>query len=342
MLCPSMPRRIAVVALILALSACGRDPAPGFTFVPLAGMSCADGSATGVGYMPGSDDVLVFLDGGGACWAPGACDPASVSPFGAADLAAAEDARLPGTILDPSVPGNPFADFTMVFVPYCTGDVHAGDRDRVDGSTTWHHHGEKNLEAVVEWMATALPRPSRVVVAGSSAGGFGALVAHRVVRARWPEATYPDLGVALVDDSGPTFVGSAIPDALRTAWWDAWNLASTVAPACPECQADLSALFTHASAEHPGDRLALLSTTADDTMRMFLGGMTGLEFEGALAALAGKLEALPAANARTFRVAGTDHALLAAPTTYSAGGTTLLDWLGPLATGTGPFSSAGP
>jgi hypothetical protein len=328
------------VAVVLALAACGRRDPPGFSFVPVAAMSCADGSATGVGYEPGGDEVLVFLDGGGACWAPGQCDPDSVRPFGAADLAAAEQSRLPGTILDPSLPGNPFAGFTVVYVPYCTGDVHAGDRDRFDGTTTWHHHGLRNVEAALDWLGTSLPPPTRVVLAGSSAGGFGALIAHRLLRARWPESS--GVGVAVVDDSGPTFVGSTIPDALRGAWWDAWNLASTVSPSCPECRDDLSALFAHASAEHPADRLALLSTTADDTMRMFFGAMTGLEFGDALGVLAAKLDGLPAGNAHTFRVTGTDHALLASPASYAAQGTALLDWLLPLATGEGPVSSAGP
>src|SRR5579862_8251197 len=45
-------------------------PAETWTFVPLDGMQCADGSATGVGanLTTKSDDVVVFFEGGGACW----------------------------------------------------------------------------------------------------------------------------------------------------------------------------------------------------------------------------------------------------------------------------------
>jgi hypothetical protein len=332
-----------LAALALSLAACGGEkPPPPFTFVPVAGMSCADGSPTGVGLSRGGDAVLVFLNGGGACWAAGACD-ASAGPFGAAELAAAQ-LLVGGTILDRKLPGNPFAGFTVVFVPYCTGDVHAGESEQTYGGVTWRHHGHRNVEAALDWIAASLPRPSRVVVAGSSAGGFGALLAFDLVRARWPEGDTPEVGAALVDDSGPTFVGTAIPASLRNAWWDAWNLASTVPPSCTTCQDDLSALWPTLSAAHPSDRLALLSTTADATMRGFFSGMTGLEFEGALAELALELESLP--NARTFRVGdparATDHALLAAPALYSAQGTSLLGWLAPLATGNGGFTSAGP
>jgi len=332
-------------ALALALAACGGEgkPTPTFTFVPVAGMSCADGSPTGVGLSRGGDAVLVFLNGGGACWAAGACD-ASAGPFGAPELALAEP-LVTGTILDRKLPGNPFAGFTLVFVPYCTGDVHAGDSEGIYGGVTWRHHGRRNVQAALDWIASSLPHPSRVVVAGSSAGGFGALLSYDLVRARWPEGSTPPVGAALVDDSGPTFVATAIPAALRNAWWDAWNLASTVTPSCPTCQDDLSALWPILSGAYPGDRFALLSTTHDATMRAFFGGMVGSEFEGALGELAQVvIEPLP--NARTFRVGdparATDHALLAAPALYSAQGTSLLPWLAPLATGTGAFTSAGP
>ena len=340
-------RHAIPAALLLALaSACGSEAktaSTSFTFVPVSGMECGDGSATGLGVSGGGDAVLLFLNGGGACWSAASCN-APRGPFGAAELAAAQ-ALVPGTLLDRGLAGNPFAGFTLVFVPYCTGDVHAGDADQSYAGISWHHHGRRNVEAALGWVASALPRPSRVVVAGSSAGGFGALLAFDLVRARWPEGALPAVGAALIDDSGPTFVGSTIPASLRTAWWDAWNLSSTVSPSCPTCAGDLSSIWTTIAGAHPSDRLALLSTTDDATMRLFFGGLTGIEFETALGALSTQLDGLPSGSARVFRVGGaraTDHALFAAPALYAAPGVPLLDWLAPLATGTGPFVSAGP
>jgi hypothetical protein len=327
--------------LSLALAACGesKPPEPSFTFAAVPGMSCADGSATGIGVSRGSSDVLVFLQGGGACWSESACDQSSGLPFSAAELAQGAQQLLPGTILDRTLAGNPFAGFTLVFVPYCTGDVHAGDAVKTYGASgTWRHHGHPNLDAALAWIDANLPRPTRVVVAGSSAGGFGALVAFDLVRARWPESS--GVGAAVVDDSGPTFDPAGLPTALTWAWWDAWGLGATVTPLCSKCRDDLSQLWPTLSSAHPNDLLALLSTTQDATMRGFFGQMTGTDFENALARLAGTIDALP--NARTFRSSGDGHALFRSPASYQGGATPLLGWLDPIAVGTGAFVSAGP
>jgi hypothetical protein len=337
-----MRNRIPAVSLALVLGACGSDPdpAPRLEWVPVAGMRCANGSPTGVGLSRGSANLLVFLNGGGACWGAGVgqCN-ADPGPFGAAELSIART-FVPGTILDRDLPGNPFAGWTMVFVPYCTGDVHAGDRADIT-PYGWLHHGWRNLEAALAWTGTALPPPARVTIAGSSAGGFGTLLAYDLVRRRWPSTDPASPFVALLDDSGPTFVTTAIPESLRDAWWGAWNLTSTVTPLCPGCRDDLSAIWDVLSQAHPDDRFALLSSTADATIRSFFGGMTGLDFGAALGALAVKLEDLPGANACTFRVSGQDHALLLRPGAYSADGTRLLDWLSDMAAGR-QWASQGP
>jgi hypothetical protein len=337
-----MRPRLAALALAALLAACGKtttDPEPTLTFVPVAGMNCADGSSTGLGVSRGSAEVLLYLSPGGACWSLGSCD-ASPGPFRAADLALAEQVALRGSILDRQLAGNPFARWTLVVVPYCTGDVHAGDSVQTYGAQVWRHRGHANVDAAVAWIDANLPRPTRIVVAGSSAGGFGALLAYDIVRSRWPSGSVPAVSAGLVDDSGPTFDPPALPTALTYAWWDAWNLASTVTPLCPGCKDQLSALWPTLSGKYPGDLMGLLSTTADATMRGFFGNLTGFEFEQALSDLAGKIE--PLGNAKTFRTVGTGHALLLSPASYSAPGRSLLSWLDPIAVGTGAFASAGP
>ena len=345
-----MPTAARLALLALALAGCGSraHPAapPPSGWIPVAGMSCADGSPTGIGVSPGSSGaVLFYLSGGGACWSDAACNVAFRS-FGQAEYELVQ-ALASGSIFDRSLAGNPFASWTFVFVPYCTGDVHAGDAVRsYDGVTTWNHHGWRNLQAAVAAAAALLPRPAEVVVAGSSAGGFGALAAFGPVRAAWDAAggTTADL----LDDSGPTFVGTAMPPALLSAWWDAWGLASTIGVRCPACETDLSALWSLLAADHPGDRLALLSTTQDQTMRDFLAdpslgvtAMDGPTFEADLAALAASLAAL-GPDVATYQAAGTDHALLVdASFLASSAGPPLLGWVSDLASGA-PWSSAGP
>ena len=331
----------ALSAAALASVGCGREahpPEPTFAFVAVPGMTCANGSGTGIGVSRGSSGVLVYLEGGGACWSQSDCN-ASPGPFGAADLVALGQV-LPGSILDRKLAGNPFAGFTLVFVPYCTGDVHAGDAVQTYGALgTWRHGGRANVAAALAWIDANLPPPTLVVMSGSSAGGFGALLGYDLVRARWPESS--GVGAALVDDSGPTFDGSGITTALRNAWWDAWGLDSTITPVCPLCRGDLSTIWPTLSAAHPADRLGLISTTDDTIIETFFGIGSGT-FASALTSLAGQLDALPAQNARTFRVMSSGHALLASPSTVQAGTTPLLAWLDPIAVGTGAFVSVGP
>jgi len=345
-----MRLRLLIVALTaVALAACGSDSKPriqsGWMDVP--GMICADGSRTGIGISPGrTDSVLVYLAGGGACWSPTACN----SPFRAFGKQDFEILQLlaSGTIFDRTLAGNPFASWTIVFVPYCTGDVHAGDSQQTYGGTAWNHHGFRNLQAAVGAVTSALSRPAEVVVAGSSAGGFGSFAAYRMVREEWDAAGATT--AALVDDSGPTFVGTAIPQQLLADWWESWALGSTIGASCPDCQSDLSAMWTRLRASYPDDRHAFISTTQDLTMRGFFSdpvlgaSMTGPAFEAALTELAAKLGTLGPGTA-IYRVGGasaTRHALLAdAPFLGSAQGPPTLDWLSGDVSGR-TWSSAGP
>jgi hypothetical protein len=348
-----MRRRTALaVTLASALAACGSstappDPPPS-PWLDVAGMACADGSPTGIGISRGRPDaVLLYLSGGGACWSDTSCD--APRAFGRSDFELLQ-LFASGTVFDRTLAGNPFATWTHVFVPYCTGDVHVGDAERTHAGVPWSHRGFRNLEAAVAAAAAALPRPVEVVVSGSSAGGFGALAAYNLVRDVWD----PSGGTsgALLDDSGPTFVGTALPPALLATWWDTWGLASTIGVRCPRCETDLSEIWPRLAADHPGDRLALLSTTRDATMCGFFADpalgvapMDPAAFDAALAGLAAKLSGLGPAVA-SYRVGAIDvrtrHALLVDRFFLPLpDGAPVLGWTGAMVSGAA-WTSAGP
>ncbi|MFT3913895.1 MAG: pectin acetylesterase-family hydrolase [Anaeromyxobacteraceae bacterium] len=337
---------------LLLASGCGpaggaeRFPLHRFTWLPVEGSVCGDGSPTGVAVSRGEGDgLLVFLDGGGACWdaltcfGAGATLPALVSrgPFGAAQA----DARLrdvPGSILDRDLPGNPFARFTLVFVPYCTGDVHAGDasQDYPGAPGRMQHRGRANVRRAVAALRPLFSSPAGVVLAGASAGGYGALVNHPAVRDAWPSASG-----TLVDDSGPPLVGSDLSPAIVASWVLAWRLDEAVTPICGEgCLLDLSGILPALSRRYPADRLALLSSTQDEVIRGYtLLGPAG--FERALDRLVRDVIA-PLPNAAAFRVEGSRHTMLGHPADFTEGGVPLLEWLG-RATGRSPgWASEGP
>jgi hypothetical protein len=331
------------VTLALLLAACGGSggaPTSGFppgqwTWVPVSGTMCGDGSPTGIAVNPAPADstdgvVLVVLDGGGACWGSGgfACPwYAEPGPFGAAELEVAVNGGLDaGTILDRRVTSTPFAGATLVFVPYCTGDVHWGDSEPTyPGYGVWHHAGKANLEKDVAWLKDHLEQPRKLVVAGSSAGGFGSLLAFDLARAAWPS---PGTAGYLIDDSGPPLVGSDVGAELA-GWYDSWKLDLTLDPVCGTgCQADLSKVVGALRERHPSDRIALLGSLQDATLSFFFS-KTQDDYQDALLRLVD--QSFPASpgtsEPHAFLVSGSGHALLSGFEGPTASGTALPEWI---------------
>ncbi|MCB1646626.1 MAG: hypothetical protein KDI36_14295, partial [Pseudomonadales bacterium] len=74
--------------------------------------------------------LLVFFQGGGACWSSQNCDLKNrpgFDPFATADDNPATHAA---GIFDISNEHNPLQDYSMIFVAYCSGDVHLGNVSR--------------------------------------------------------------------------------------------------------------------------------------------------------------------------------------------------------------------
>lgn len=87
---------------------------------------------------------------------------------------------------------NPFADYSIVFIPYCTGDLHWGNHVH-EG---FHHKGYINATTVLNWAYKVFPNPDRVFVAGSSAGAAGASYHLTPISTH-----YPNADIALLTDS---------------------------------------------------------------------------------------------------------------------------------------------
>ncbi|MFO0578524.1 MAG: pectin acetylesterase-family hydrolase [Polyangia bacterium] len=306
-------------------------PAGTWTFVDIAGSVCDDGTPTGIAISPSptagpGGNLLIYFVGGGACWDYLTCALLNTSthgPFGQAQFDALKG-KLGGTVLDRTVANNPFADYHMVVVPYCTGDLHAGDNVATyqgnGGTRVIHHKGYANVQAFLPRVQATWPQPSKLVLTGSSAGGYGSTLNYDLFRTRFAAAKG-----YLIDDSGPLLVGDAVPKSLRDAWYTQWRLQSTVAGACADCQADLSESVIALQSKYPQDRLSLLSYTQDQVIRAYMGGISAAEFQTDLYQLA-VTRFDTAANSRTFFVTGDSHVLLTSPTVTSQG-TSLLTFL---------------
>lgn len=72
---------------------------------------------------------------------------------------------------------NPFKDWTLIVLPYATGDFHCGTNDYpyigLDGEQhILHHHGYTNYSMLLERLLPYLGTPDELVITGSSAGGW--------------------------------------------------------------------------------------------------------------------------------------------------------------------------
>src|SRR5690606_19774206 len=127
-------------------------------------MVCSNGSQYKffVNLAEGSDDVLIMLEPGGACWDYESCSGAAGIRGAANPNGISDDHMDLWGFTSPLLrrqskigPTSPTANYNMVFVPYCTGDIHAGNRvmeyTGPEGEKlTYHHNGAANVRSVGE------------------------------------------------------------------------------------------------------------------------------------------------------------------------------------------------
>ncbi len=168
--------------------------------------------------------LLVFFNGGGACWNAATCDPAGRPTYRVhTGEGSGNDPREYGGAFDLDNPENPFREWSQVFVSYCSGDVHLGDATArypgPDGDVVIRHAGRANAEAALAEAYAFFPEPAEVVVAGGSAGALASPVYAAVLAEHYPEARITQLG-----GGG---AGYRLPP--PTVLWESWG----VIPALP-------------------------------------------------------------------------------------------------------------
>ena len=115
-----------------------------------------------------------------------------------------DDPALMGGIFDLANPENPFAGYSFVYVPYCTGDAHMGDASReYSPELTVEHNGWVNGGAAVSYLAEHYAAAEQVVVVGESAGSIAAAVYAGVIGDELPDAqitVFADGSGGYIDD----------------------------------------------------------------------------------------------------------------------------------------------
>ncbi len=247
-----------------------------WTWVPIPGAICRDGSATGIGVNlnPASDKLMIFLEGGGACYDIVTCAD-NPSTFGATEFAANFGAGGPegsAGIFNRNDPSNPAAEWSMVYIPYCTGDVHGGNNDAgtIPGLGPEQFMGYVNVGLDLAHVLPTFPNVTEVLLTGVSAGGFGALVNYDRV-----QAAFGNVPVELLDDSGPPMSNKYLAPCQQTLVEQTWNLGATLVPDCGADCPDLTNFFIsymkHVVGTHPDRAMGILDSDEDGTISDFYG-----------------------------------------------------------------------
>jgi hypothetical protein len=232
------------------------------------GTECSNGSQYKffVNYSNTSNNLVIMFEPGGACWDYESCT-------GTARGAANPDG-IPDNHMDTlqylnllrRTDQNPAQDWNMVFVSYCTGDVHGGNKiatyaDPNGGpALTYRHVGHHNTLSVIDWVKNKFTTIPKLLVTGCSAGGIAALQNYFYIREglKGAQCGY------LLDDSGPAFHSDGPSKQLHAMIRAAWNLDSTldalkgqVPVDIEKLKQDFGLMNTALADKYPRDRLSL-------------------------------------------------------------------------------------
>ena len=268
----------------------------GWNWYPIDGAICRDGSPTGFFVRYGTVPKLaIYLEGGGACINHDFCvyNPANKdqiltgtgetvigSAFGSAagrQQPGAYEGAMRG-MHDLANNANPYKDWSHVYIPYCTGDVHFGTKmnSMVPGVTEPQQFvGYRNMQKfVARIVPTFRDEVDQVVITGASAGSFGAALNFSMVQDAFGSVrVYPIL------DSGVPFEDTHWPACMQQQWRNLWGLNDALPSDCEECfQSDGGGMLGLADFlldKHPNARLAVISGLHDEVIRLFFS--PGLE-----------------------------------------------------------------
>lgn len=349
-------RRAAAGALVALLAACGSDapevaeplaaePGAWTKFVPrptevdgqLLTPTCSKAPGSNAAFhfwakRGSANKLVVFFEGGGACWDGGTCALPIVASTAAGATALYKAEILPsdnptayGGVFKADDARNPVKDWSFVYVPYCTGDIHSGSKTAsytnpfTGAAYQIEHRGADNFRLILQWMRENFNQPEQILVTGSSAGAYGATTHYPRIRQAYPAAR-----AAMLGDAGQGVVPPAW-DALRNGNWN-FQLDAGVYGSNPQATATAD-IVKKLVAAYPSDRFAQYTTATDlvqiqfyDVQANGLAGTQGTACQAWIDGMQAGLAAQQAApNFRSYLAAGTTHTLLRGTSPDAAG-----------------------
>jgi hypothetical protein len=215
--------------------------------------------------------LLVMLQGGGACWQ---------GFYNCNVLSEAQEPPAPPVgIWDEADKRNPVGDWSVVYMPYCDGSVFSGDNAvfdpafgqaiGVEEAIVRFHFGLRNVTAGMDVAKAMFPNASRVLVAGSSAGGVGAAgFAPFLARMAYGD----NKKLMVLNDAGPVAINLADIEGIMARAND-WQFGQFYPSSCTACSAmgQSTEIIKWRLDNDSTIREAFYTTDGDFTNRFFLG-----------------------------------------------------------------------
>ena len=261
--------------------------------------------------------LLIFFEGGGACWNDETCAPGSglYDPV----VEGGEAAAYNQGIFDAGNPENPLAGYSTIFVSYCTGDYHLGTKAVEYAGGTVDHVGYTDATAALNWTFANYPRPSKVVVAGCSAGAIGSIYYTPTIARRYRSAHLTEFGDAGIGVINPAWGG-----------FDVWGVRNR--RAAPD--QFVASLTASAARSYPRAEIGAY-TTYNDSVQTNYDVMMGA-VEAWPLAMQRTLDGLQRyANFGSFVAPGGEHCITPTPRFYgeTVNGVRFRDWFAALVSG---------
>lgn len=301
--------------------ACAEDKKGRWFWIPVSGMQCRDGSPSGIGVRLRSenDKLVIYMEGGGACYDVNTCEG---NPSTADESEFSFWANSFGKEgIFSSSKNNPFRDWNFIYVPYCTGDLHAGSLigNVPDGPAGQVFYGYNNMGLVLDLIKPYFGNLNNVLLTGQSAGGFGATFNFIQVA-----EAFPNSNLSLINDGGPMpDRNDAFAPCYQQLIRNVFGLDAILPAGCGGCVgADgdgLSELYRYLGQTYTNLNFGLVSSTEDAVLRDFFGdgqancSSTNLLPDGVLTAGVRQLRdsvLIPTGNWSTFITAGFGHTFI--------------------------------
>jgi len=280
-----------------------------------------------------SKRLLFFFAGGGACW----LWPGSDKPVLACFTEIGPDPQAKGIFdrVKAADDGNIFRDYTIVYVNYCTGDLHLGTEKNewvINGTkTAIQNYGYHNAKAAMTWTQDNFGSDvlDSFVVGGLSAGSLGVYA--------WAQhllGTFKAEHKAVFADSYAGYFPVGVEQPLLRSWGACSAVEALGFPkAAQYCNWDqgpeemILLMYRKTIRENPQILFGNIQSKGDATQRMFYGAtaasqgnpksLTEAELYNGTNGIFAANEKVSGGNYAAFYVDGTKHILTQGDTFYT-------------------------